>query len=279
MKYVLAFIIIGIIATIFSVGNITGYATQGNVNTVIGVIPNPSICGNGIFEAGEICENIPPGHLTYVFHPAETCESLGYGPGILGCINCVIIDTTNCAAPPQPEPRSGIREPVGTGSSRDLQINIEKRDDLAKGDETVLQIFIEYGGEFIKTPVSEAIVTIIDPQGNEFIEQTGMDGSLIIYLYEDGIYKIFAEKKGYDGKLFEYHIRKVKDRIEQKIIKKPVLESPKEIESKTVKIKLDNNKYTLPYGNIKVSFDVLYITMVIIALVVVGLIGYKHFRK
>jgi len=55
-----------------------------------------SVCGNGVIEGGEDCEGADLG--------GQTCESLGYGPGILTCDIACSFDTTQCSPPPTPTP-------------------------------------------------------------------------------------------------------------------------------------------------------------------------------
>lgn len=53
----------------------------------------PASCGNATREGVEICDQSDLG--------GQTCESLGYGPGTLGCLsNCGEFDTQTCGPPP-----------------------------------------------------------------------------------------------------------------------------------------------------------------------------------
>ncbi|MBL8744071.1 MAG: DUF4215 domain-containing protein, partial [Myxococcales bacterium] len=45
-------------------------------------------CGNGVLNAGEECEGANLG--------GATCESLGFGPGVLACTSNCLLDTTGC---------------------------------------------------------------------------------------------------------------------------------------------------------------------------------------
>jgi formylglycine-generating enzyme required for sulfatase activity len=50
-----------------------------------------AICGNGMIEDGEPCDGMAG--------QTETCESLGYTAGVLGCTECGF-DASDCGAPP-----------------------------------------------------------------------------------------------------------------------------------------------------------------------------------
>src|SRR5207248_8735245 len=56
-------------------------------------------CGNSVVDRGEDCD---PADSTYdAFIPAETCTSLGHGPGSLGCTaypRACTWDTSGCTA-------------------------------------------------------------------------------------------------------------------------------------------------------------------------------------
>jgi len=53
-------------------------------------------CGNGVVDLGEDCD---PGYGGGGgFAPAETCETLGHGPGTLACSSLCIWDTSGCTA-------------------------------------------------------------------------------------------------------------------------------------------------------------------------------------
>lgn len=50
------------------------------------------ICGDGVLQAGEVCD------LSNL--DGETCESLGFGPGVLGChVRCDAFETSQCGPP------------------------------------------------------------------------------------------------------------------------------------------------------------------------------------
>jgi hypothetical protein len=51
-----------------------------------------SICGNGIIEGGEDCEGVDL--------DGKTCESLGFGPGVLSCDIACSFDTYDCGPAP-----------------------------------------------------------------------------------------------------------------------------------------------------------------------------------
>lgn len=55
-----------------------------------------SVCGNGLVEGGEDCEGADLNH--------QTCESLGFGPGVLSCDIACIFDTYDCSPAPTPTP-------------------------------------------------------------------------------------------------------------------------------------------------------------------------------
>jgi hypothetical protein len=55
----------------------------------------PDSCGDGALDGVEVCDGAN--------HGGASCESLGFGPGTLTCLeNCAGFDTTACAPPPDP---------------------------------------------------------------------------------------------------------------------------------------------------------------------------------
>jgi len=60
-------------------------------------------CGNGIIDGREVCDGT---NLNY-----ETCVTLGYGGGTLGCSSCLAFDTSGCIVGP-PEARLLVRPPT-----------------------------------------------------------------------------------------------------------------------------------------------------------------------
>ena len=55
----------------------------------------PDSCGDGVMDGVEVCDGLA--------HGGATCESLGYGPGALVCLeNCAGFDAAGCAPPPDP---------------------------------------------------------------------------------------------------------------------------------------------------------------------------------
>ncbi len=72
-----------------------------------------SVCGDGIIEGEEDCEG---GDLN-----SQTCESLGYGPGILSCDIACSFDTSDCAPAPTstatPTPTLITEEVAGVSGS------------------------------------------------------------------------------------------------------------------------------------------------------------------
>jgi len=66
------------------------------ISDLISATVKISICGNGIIEGGEDCEGEDLG--------GATCESLGYGPGILACDIACTFDTSGCSPAPTATP-------------------------------------------------------------------------------------------------------------------------------------------------------------------------------
>lgn len=65
--------------------------TEASITSNVNATVKISVCGNGIVENGEDCEN---GNLQ-----SRTCSSLGYSSGNLTCDISCSFDTSSCAAP------------------------------------------------------------------------------------------------------------------------------------------------------------------------------------
>ncbi len=67
----------------------TGSLSSDFTVETINLIPEISVCGNGIIEDGEMCDGTEFG--------GQSCINLGFSEGNLTCVECTTMSTTSCA--------------------------------------------------------------------------------------------------------------------------------------------------------------------------------------